>query len=82
MITKYKSSCFDGPNRNNIYPSDYYMGDIDKPISHQQRKTLEDLIQSRIYNPDEVDRRLSEIESYNFTDAQEMIEDLLFAPRR
>ncbi|MCX6715624.1 MAG: hypothetical protein NT077_01245 [Candidatus Taylorbacteria bacterium] len=81
MITKIKSS-FDGPRRNNIYPSDYYLGDLNKPITHQQRKTLENLIYSRVYNPEEVDRRINEIESYDYNDAQEMITDLLLAPRK
>ena len=80
MITKIKSACFDGSRRRNIYPSDYYIGDIERPISHQQRKTLEELIYSRISNPDEIERRLTEIECYNFADASEAIADFLLAP--
>ncbi len=53
--------------------------DEDKPMTRHQRRTLEELIYSRISNPDEAERRLNELESYNFVDAQEMIEDLLFA---
>lgn len=81
MITKIKSACFDG-SRRHIYPSDYYLGDIDRPITHQQRKTLESLICSRIYNPDEINRRINELENYNYSDAQEMITDLLLASRK
>ena len=83
MITKIKSAYFDGSRRNhNVYPSDYYLGDIDRPITYQQRKTLENLIHSRVYNPDEITRRINEVENYNYSDAQEMITDLLLAPRK
>jgi len=60
------------------YPD--YVEDVDKPLSYRQRKTLEELIFSRVSNPDEIQRRLSQIEGYNFDDGQEMIKDLLFAP--
>ncbi len=51
----------------------------DRPMSNQQRKTLIDLIYSRISNQDEIESRLSQLEDYNFLDAQEVINDFLFA---
>ena len=52
----------------------------DKEMSQKQRRTLVELIYSRISNPEEVEGRLSQLESYNFLDAQEAIDDFLFAP--
>lgn len=54
--------------------------DVDRPISHHQRKTLEELIYSRVSNPEEIDRRLAELEGYNFSDASEALDDYLYAP--
>ena len=61
-------------NKYNDYPYD-----LDRPMTRHQRRTLEELIYSRISNPEEQDRRLNEIESYDFSDAQEMIDSLVFA---
>ena len=66
-------------NRFN-YKRDYqdvYNGD--KPMTRHQRRTLEELIYSRISNSEEQDRRINELESYDFRDAQEMIDSLVFA---
>ena len=60
--------------RYNNYPYDF-----DQPMTRHQRRTLEELIYSRINNPEEQDRRLNELESYDFRDAQEMIDSLVFA---
>ena len=65
----------DGFNHKRNYRDVY---DIDRPMTRHQRRTLEELIYSRISNPDEANRQLNQLESYNFVDAQEMIEDLLF----
>lgn len=63
---------------NHQYLSDY--DTEDRPMTSQQRKTLIDLIYSRISNQDEIESRLSQLEDYNFLDAQEVIQDFLFAP--
>ncbi len=78
MITKIKTGCFDGSGRNRPYPD--YSGCMERPMTNQQKKTLEKLIYSRISNPDEVSRRLIEIEDFNFNDASEAITDFLLAP--
>jgi len=52
----------------------------DTAMTSQQRKTIIDLIYSRISNQDEIESRLSQLEDYNFLDAQEVIQDFLFAP--
>lgn len=57
-----------------------YLDDADRPMTRRQRRTIEEFIFSRVSNPEEVERRLAEIESYNYTDALEVIEDFLFAP--
>lgn len=57
-------------------------GDTDRSMSHFQRRTLENLIMDRIDNPQEIQRRLSEMESYNYIDAEEMIENLKYAAMR
>lgn len=62
-------------NKRN-YRNEY---DYDQPMTRHQRRTLEELIYSRINNPEEQDRRLNELESYDFRDAQEMIDCLVFA---
>ena len=54
----------------------------DRAMTSQQRKTLIDLIYSRISNQDEIESRLSQLEDYNFLDAQEVINDFLFSPWR
>ena len=54
--------------------------DVDKQITKEQRGTLENLIISKISDPGERDRRLSQIESYNYYDCSEAIGELLFAP--
>ncbi len=61
-----------------------YLGydDIDRPMSRSQRRALENLITDRIDNPQEIQRRLSEMESYNYIDAEEMLENLKYAAMR
>lgn len=54
--------------------------DVDRQITPQQRRTLENLIFSKISEPAEIERRLSQIESYNYYDCAEAISELLFAP--
>ncbi|MCR4334748.1 MAG: hypothetical protein NUV47_03430 [Patescibacteria group bacterium] len=76
-------SGFDGPKKGSyVLPEDYYLCEEERPISENQRKTIIGLIYARIDNPDEIERRCAEIESYNYIDANEAINDLLFAPLR
>ena len=76
MITKTAVGNFGF--KSNYYPE--YIDETDRQMTSQQRKTLIELIYARIFNPDEIDRRITEIESYNYMDAREAIEDFLFAP--
>lgn len=55
---------------------------MDRPMSYHQRKTLEDLIFNRIDNPKEIQRRLSEMESYNYIDAEDMLQNMKYASMR
>ena len=64
-------------NFRRVYP-EYIVDDVEKPISKEQRRTLIELIYSRVSNPEEVERRLAEIESYNFADGEEAIGNFLF----
>ena len=80
MITKIKGACFGGSRRSRIYP-DYFVAE-ERPITKNQKETLIQLVYSRISNPEEIERRLTEIESYSFEDACEAIKDYMFAPYR
>ncbi len=75
MITKTAVSGF-GLSR----VSPYYSEDTDRPMSDFQRRKLQDILISNVSNPRELDRRLSEIESYDYSDAEEVLEDMALAP--
>ena len=75
MITKTAISSF-GFGR----VSPYYPEDFDRPMSDSQRRKLQDIIFSNISNPREVERRLAEIESYDYSDAEEVLADMALAP--
>ena len=74
MSTKTAAANF---NWRRGYPS--YEDDVDRPMTHFQRRTLTHLIYGYISHPDEVERRLSEIEDYNFQDAADAIEQYQYA---
>lgn len=75
MITKTAVRGFDF---NRCSP--YYPDDADRPITPFQKRKLQDFIFSNVSNPREIDRRLKEIETYDYTDAEEVLEDMALAP--
>ena len=78
MITKVAvGSNFNFKRNHQCVPD--YESEPDRPITKAQRQTLVELIYSRISNPEEIERRLSQIEDYNYLDISEAIGDLLFS---
>ena len=71
-----KTMTADGFNHKRNYRDVY---DLDRQMTRHQRRTLEELIYSRISSPEEQERYLAELENYDFRDAQEMIDSLVFA---
>ena len=55
---------------------------LDRPMTYHQRKALENLIYNRIDNIKEVQRRLSEIESFNYVDAEDMLQHMKYSAMR
>jgi hypothetical protein len=53
--------------------------DVDRPMTRFQRRTLTDLIYGCISHPDEVERRVAQIEDYDYFDAAEAIEQYQYA---
>jgi len=56
-----------------------YEDDVDRPMTNFQRRTLTDLIYGCISHPDEVERRLAEVDGYNYFDAADAIEQYKYA---
>ena len=77
MITK--TALASNFNFKRSYP-EYYEDDEDRPMSIQQKRTLTELIYSRVANQEEVERRLQEMESYNYNDCRDAIEDYICSP--
>ena len=77
MTTKVAVGSFSF-KKNRRYMPEYEAED--RPMTNYQKKTLIDLIYSRVSNQDEIESHLSQLENYNFLDAQEVIQDFLFAP--
>ncbi len=78
MITKTAIGSLDS-RKSSGYFLEYDPG---RQMTREQKKTLIGLIYSRVSNPDEIERRLSQIEDYSFLDATEAINDLLFCSLR
>lgn len=79
MITKTAVATGDNLEfkRNSNYFPDY---DPERQMTKEQKQRLIELIYFHISNPKEVERRLAEMENYDHTDADEAINDFLFAP--
>ena len=76
MITKIMNG-YDNPRRRCAFPPDYYEN-APRPMTSQQKRTLTDLLCSFISDNNELERKLAEIEDYDFKDACEAIMDLRF----
>lgn len=74
MTTKTAAANF---NWRRNYPS--YEDDVDRPMTHFQRRSLTDLIYSCISHPDEVERRVAMIDDYNYFEAADAIEQYQYA---
>ena len=82
MTTKTAIATSDDFDFKRAYP-EYFESeevDVDRQITKEQRRTLENLIFSKISDLGERERRLTQIESYNYYDCAEAIGELLFAP--
>lgn len=76
MITKYDD--FRNPRRNSLVSEFDYVGD-GVAINQRQKKTLYDLINYNIQDPDERENRLSELENLTSLEAEDIIFQYLSA---
>ena len=71
MITKNIPASF---NWNKDYPYSTEV-ETDREMTNQQRNKLLNYFYTRISNPEEVEERLQEIESFNYADAESVIRE-------
>ena len=72
MIVKTLKGSFYEPQRSYVISSENYMGE-EEMISDRQRKTLTNLIYSKVQDADECERRIAQMEDMTSTDAENEI---------